>query len=354
MTAEGQQFGSGRMARWGDILRSCYHWEYWPAWVFYLPLTPLLLWEGLKAGHPLFFTRVNPAIPCGGLFGESKWGIMRLFPPGLFPPTAFVSGEPRTPDSLRESLNRAGVCYPLVAKPDVGERGHLVRRCPDEATLLDHLSAHPERCFLLQQWVNLPEELSVLAYRLPGEERVRVSSLCAKRFLSVLGDGRRRVEALLAEDLRGRRQLARLRREYPALLATVPPEGERLLVEPIGNHCRGTLFLDWNDRIGPALEETFRKVMGGMDGVHYGRFDLRCRSLEALERGEDFLVLEFNGVSSEPAHIYQPGRPLWKAYRDVVRHWRVIAAISRRLARQGVPAAEWRSLFTHYRRWRSG
>lgn len=353
MNRTGHMNGAGENPAWRDRLAGWYYWEYWPSWAFYLPLFPLYLWESLKAGDLLFFTRVNPSIPCGGLFGESKWQIMGLFPGGLFPATALVPGGTRSAETLRKYLADAGVRYPLVAKPDVGERGFLVRQCLDEVALLAHLSAHPDTDFLVQDWVDLPLELSVLCYRLPGEDRIRIASLCAKGFLTVWGDGRRSAEALLAEDLRGRRQLPRLRREYPALPASVPSAGETLLVEPIGNHCRGTLFLDWNARISPALEETFRRIMGQVEGVYYGRFDLRCRSLDALERGEDFRLLEFNGVSAEPAHIYQPGRSLGSAYRDVARLWKVIARISRMLAVQGVPKAGWRTVLSHYRRWKA-
>jgi hypothetical protein len=41
------------------------------------------------------------------------------------------------------------------------------------------------------------------------------------------------------------------------------------------------------------------------------------------------LVLEFNGASSDPAHIYQPGYSLLRAYGDMAYHWNAMYRISR-------------------------
>ena len=61
-----------------------------------------------------------------------------------------------------------------------------------------------------------------------------------------------------------------------------------------------------------------------MDGIYYGRFDLKCKSIELLEEGKGIHILEFNGVAGEPAHIYDPEFPVWKAYRDIYRHFKII------------------------------
>jgi hypothetical protein len=336
----------------GDRLRGLLTWEFWPAWLFYLPLLPCWLLMTLRAGHPLFFTRANPAIPGGGLFGESKRQIMSLFPPGLFPPTALLPAGIRDQETVRSLLDHQGLRYPLMAKPDVGERGRLVKPCPDEATLHQHLLAHPETDFLLQAYVDLPLELSVFYYRMPGEIRGAITSLCAKKFLAVQGDGRQSVGSLLAMEFRGRRQLGRLQQDHPELLARVPAAGETLQVEPVGNHCRGTVFLDWNHLVSPKLIALFDEISHQTEGLWYGRFDLRCSSLKDLERGESFSVLEYNGVSAEPAHIYQPGRSLGKAYANVLAHWSVLLRISRSQADRGVPAGSLASLRECWQRWR--
>ncbi|MDH5608851.1 MAG: hypothetical protein OEY56_05175 [Cyclobacteriaceae bacterium] len=39
--------------------------------------------------------------------------------------------------------------------------------------------------------------------------------------------------------------------------------------------------------------------------------------------------MELNGAGAEPGHIYQPGYPLWKAYRDIIWHLQKLGQISR-------------------------
>ena len=69
-------------------------------------------------------------------------------------------------------------------------------------------------------------------------------------------------------------------------------------------------------------------LLGSMPGVYYGRFDMRIGSWEELRKGENIRVLEFNGASSDPAHIYQPGYSLFRAYRDMAFHWKAMRQIA--------------------------
>ena len=119
-------------------------------------------------------------------------------------------------------------------------------------------------------------------------------------------------------------------------LSLVPESGEVVLLEAIGNHCRGTQFLNANHWITQELEKTVCAILSQMPGVFYGRFDLRTRSIEDLKAGREFSIMEFNGVGSEPAHIYDPSYPVWRAYKDLWKHWRVLYAISREQKKHGV------------------
>jgi len=73
-----------------------------------------------------------------------------------------------------------------------------------------------------------------------------------------------------------------------------------------------------------------------MDGIHYGRFDMKCESIELLQQGIAFRVLEFNGIASEPAHIYDPSYSLLQAYRDIFNHWEIIYNISKVQRKKGI------------------
>ncbi|MCH2044453.1 MAG: hypothetical protein MK212_10090 [Saprospiraceae bacterium] len=49
-------------------------------------------------------------------------------------------------------------------------------------------------------------------------------------------------------------------------------------MQPIGNHCRGTMFLDGNYLINEEMIEGFDKITSRIEGVYFSRYDLRCPS----------------------------------------------------------------------------
>jgi hypothetical protein len=63
-------------------------------------------------------------------------------------------------------------------------------------------------------------------------------------------------------------------------------------------------------------------------GFYYGRYDIKCTSLEDLYK-ENFIILEFNGAGSVPNHIYTGGYTLLSAYREILKHWNAMFRISK-------------------------
>ena len=49
----------------------------------------------------------------------------------------------------------------------------------------------------------------------------------------------------------------------------------------------------------------------------------------AMAKGEEFKIIEVNGVNSEPTHIHQSFHVLWKANRDIFYHMDLIYEISK-------------------------
>jgi len=139
--------------------------------------------------------------------------------------------------------------------------------------------------------------------------------------------------------------------EEPELLAEIPATGEVRLLEPIGNHCRGTAFLDACHLISPQLTRIFDQISLQTIGLYYGRFDLRCKSIDSLSLGQDFAILEYNGVAAEPAHIYHPGRSIWNAYRDILTHLNIVYCIAKVQKSKGVPTESFISLIHQGRKW---
>lgn len=256
------------------------------------------------------------------MVGEKKSDIFKLIPDQYIPKTLLIEKG----DIERAALEAERMGFPLIAKPDVGERGNWVSKLHS----LNELKKYVETCpvdFLLQEMVDYPIELGVFYVKYPGEQG-KVTSIVRKDFLSVAGDGQSTISELLKKNTRAV-MTADLESEYLQLIGQeIPADGERILIEPIGNHCRGTKFLNDNHEIDEALNEAFNKLADQIPDLYFGRFDIKCQSYEDLKELKSFMILELNGAGAEPAHIYQPGYPLWKAYRDILWHLSVLSDIS--------------------------
>ncbi|MCC7465039.1 MAG: hypothetical protein IT261_02155, partial [Saprospiraceae bacterium] len=310
-------------------------WEYHPWWLANIPVYGYWLWFAARARHLFFFSNVNPAIPLGGAMGESKWDILQLLPPEVVP--AMLLAEPEDEFSVvMDKLELAGLSFPLIAKPDVGERGFLVKKVENPAQLKEHLDRWKVR-FILQEFLAHPGEASVLYHLYPGPSgSFGITSVCLKEFLQITGDGQSSIRQLMQQQARSAFQLSRFEQEFPELLDRVPASGERVLLEPIGNHSRGTKFLNGNHLINEHMTRAFETICRQIPGIQYARFDLKTDSWEALQRGE-FKVMELNGVLGEPAHIYDPSHGMLRAYRDLWRHWRLLFRLHRAQKKSGQP-----------------
>lgn len=314
-------------------------------WAANLPVYGMYAWFALRARHLFFFSNANPAIPLGGAVGESKTAILDLLPAHLKPKSVlFPIGTPSY--EVERALSSVGISFPVVAKPDVGERGFLVEKLDDAAALRRHLERH-RADFIVQEFLSQSMEASVLFYRFP-DGRFGITSVCVKEFLQVTGDGISEVRHLMARVPRAAFQIERFEREQPDLLRQVPDAGQTLLLEPIGNHIRGTKFLNANHLIDTELEHAFEQICVAIDGVHFGRFDLKCTSVEALRRTE-IKVMELNGVFAEPAHVFDPNHGAWRAYRDYYRHWRLLFDLHRAQLRCGIKPTPHRAAFRFLR-----
>jgi len=312
-----------------------FNWEYWPIQLANFPVFLIVLWFGLRARKITFFTAVNPTIETGGLFGESKINILDQIPEKFLPKTVFVPKDSNFQEVKKQVLAKK-ITYPLIVKPDVGERGLLVEKIQQEADLEIYLKKHNVN-FLIQEFIDLPEEWAVMHHRFPNEKTGKITSICIKDPLKVTGNGVSTVRQLMEAFPRAILQLPRFEQQKPKLLNSIPKKEEVIILEPIGNHSRGTTFLNGNHLISQKMEAVFDAISNQMEGIYYGRFDMKCASAEAVERGE-FKVMEYNGIGAEPAHIYDPKFSFLKIYPTIYRHWKVIFKIYKIQRKKGVKA----------------
>ncbi len=326
------------------------NWEYWPFGVVHAPLFVYWIWLSAKARSLTFFSASNPGILMGGMFGESKFDVMERVPAHLKPKTIRIE-VPATTSSVVEVMNRNGFSFPIIFKPDLGERGWRVRRINNEHDIETYLQII-NMPFLVQEYVDLPLEFGVFYVRYPSEPSGRVVSIVGKEMLSVTGDGGRTLRQLILDKDRARLQWENLRLTFHDRLEEVIPDGTTIELVSIGNHCLGTKFLDANYLITDRLSQSFDEISRSIDGFYFGRFDLRTASHADLEAG-NIMIMELNGCGAEPAHIYQPGYSLLAALRVLFRHWHDIYRVSSENHARGVPYIPFKEARSIYRRFKS-
>lgn len=244
---------------------------------------------------------------------------------------------------------RHGLGWPLVLKPDAGQRGDgvaVVRSAAEAGRYLGRCRVDS----LVQE--HIPgSELGVFYARRPGEARGRVLSITEKRMPEVVGDGRRTVEELIWDDPRAVALADRYLAAQGDNRERVPASGERVPLVEIGTHCRGAVFLDGRRFATPELEAAVDRVSRAVDGFYFGRYDLRGESFEAIAAGE-FQVIELNGVTSEMTHVYDRRISLLEAWRTICGQWRLAFEIGAANRRRGVRPAPLRELLTALVRYR--
>lgn len=309
------------LSRWRRLTR----WEFWPWWVVYPPVVLYILWLGVKHRSFTLFTAANPGIPAGGLIGESKSAILDKLP------SEFVARQVQSE-------------FPLVVKPDAGQRGLgvAILRTPEE---WDRYFAKPRGKTIVQEYVP-GQEFGVFYYRLPNEERGQIFSITEKRPVGVVGDGASTLEELILRDERAVCLARYFLKRHAAQLARVLPAGEPFTLAELGTHCRGALFLDGAHMKTPELEAVMDLISRQFEGFFIGRYDIRTPSVEDFKRGQNFKIIELNGVTSEATHIYNPGYSLWNGWRTLAEQWRLTFEIAAQNRARGqaslTPGEVWR------------
>jgi membrane protein DedA with SNARE-associated domain len=332
-----------------------WRWEFWPAWVFYLPLVPWFLCLAVRYRSFTVWTAANPGItPAGGVVGESKADILAKLPPEWVVPTVLVPpGE--ADNRLRQVLGAIDNCswaFPLILKPDVGERGAGVRMVHEPQDIKKYLEANPGPV-VVQPFHPGPFEAGIFYYRLPGQERGQIFSITDKVFPVVSGDGQSTLEELIWAHPRYRMQAATFLARHSASVDRVLDADERFALATAGNHCQGTLFRDGDYLVTPELKQVFDSFSRSFNGFFIGRFDVRYANEDSFRHGREFAIVELNGVSSESTNLYDPSWPIWRAYRTLFRQWALLFRIGDANRRRGYRPTTFHDLIvllrTYYR-----
>ena len=285
----------------------------------------------------------------GGMLGESKYDVLSMVPNEYKPKTLLV----RRPTSKEEILNIIQIAhlqFPLIFKPDIGERGYMVKRIFNENDIVQYIEKL-RGDFLIQELVDLPIECGVFYTRLPNEKEGKVTSVVLKEMLTVTGNGKSTLKELILDKPRAKLQWEVLKDRHAEKLDKLIEKDVVIELNLIGNHCLGTKFLSGEHLINDRLSKAFDLISKQINDFYFGRYDLRCASIEDLYLGK-VKIMELNGCGAEPAHIYHPGFSLWKALRVLFTHWQNLYIISVQNHNRGVaymPISEGRMVYKKFK-----
>ncbi|MFT5083283.1 MAG: hypothetical protein ACI9Y1_001324, partial [Lentisphaeria bacterium] len=331
--------------------------EFWPAWIFYIPVAFYWVYLSCKYrnfGLPLV---VNPNIELGGMVGESKMAILndagQLASSYILP---FVAGELPATETLYnrdESLNahvenevvraaRAGVVFPFVVKPDLGCRGAGVCVVNSVDALARYFKSFPPgRQYMLQKLAPFVAEAGVFYERMPDAEAGSITSITLKYRPYVRGDGQRTLKQLILFDSRAHHLRDLYFAKNISRLAWVPAKGEWVTLAFAGSHCCGSVFRNGNEFISDAMTSKLDAILKDFPSFHYGRLDIKFKDMGSLMRGEDFVIIEVNGASSEATHIWDSRTGIIDVFATLFRQYRTLFEMGRLMRQRGhsVPSA---------------
>lgn len=315
------------------------NWEFWNFYVVYFPYIIYYIWLSFKARSFFWFSTSNPGIENAGFIGESKNSIFEKIPSEYLPNYFKVLHSDLFQKVVPKTIEN-NISYPFIAKPDVGERGQGVSKIQNEIEWeLYHLNAKTN--YLVQSFVPFELELGVFYYRFPNQQRGVVSSIVKKDFLKVVGNGILTLGELIESYPRARFRKVFLKQKFSNEWNNIPNDGKIIELEGIGNHVRGTTFLDATNLITTQVSRKFDEISSQISGFYFGRFDIRCTNEQDFLMGKNIKILELNGAGAEPAHIYQPGFSFLKAQMVLLSHLSVLYKISMQNHQNGHPFMNW-------------
>jgi membrane protein DedA with SNARE-associated domain len=332
-TWKGRRLLLGSLKRWTN-------WEFWSLKVFYFPVLLWIAWLAVKYRSLTVFTCSNPSIPAGGFVGESKdeiyQGLSNEITRSFLLPYVVINEHLSAEEKLlkaKQFLVENSLSFPVVLKPDSGQRGAGVKIVKSE-TELGALLLETQQRLLLQEFAD-GQEASVFYYRFPEQPSGKIFSITDKQFPKLIGDGKSTLEELILRDNRCICLADKYFEANRSRLNEIPQLNEPVQIIEIGTHARGAIFLDGARLFTKDLERKIDEICRSFQGFYFGRFDIRYASTADFQTGNNFKIIELNGVTSESTNIYDPKNSLITAYQTLFKQWQIAFEIGSQNKRNG-------------------
>jgi hypothetical protein len=316
-------------------------WQQWGFHWIYGPVYPLFVWYIIRSRFQFFFTASNPGIENGGFVMESKMKIYEQMPVALIPHTLFFEQGTKAL-TVKLTLEKFGLGYPVILKPDIGGGGRAVMLVKDELELERYLAIFKMN-FLLQEFIDYPNEIGLFLVKFPDTQKVVVTGITGKTQVAVKGDGIQTLGQLILQNPKLKKNWGYWKRQCKERLHETIKKGVEEVLVPVGNRRRGAAYFDWSHLSSVELKKLAVEIANKIPGFFYGRLDIKYNDWEEFLAGKNFSIIEVNGAGSGPAHIFDERHSIFFAWREIARHFRMLHRVSRQNKKAGyayMPFAE--------------
>lgn len=298
--------------------------EFWHPRIFEFPFYCYLAWQCLAHRLPVtHLAKANSALDHGEIGIGSKYHTQQQFDQQFFLPTQLVDAA-LDQDAKRELIKSfaAEFGFPVILKPDIGMVGKGIVKV-DSADAIDQCVAKLRDTYIVQQFTPFKVECGVFYVRKAGVPMI--TGINQKHFPAVTGNGVDTILTLAENHYRYTDHWSSFLQYFDT--SRVPEQGENVRLSFIGSHTMGCKFTDDTHLLTPSLEQAVFKIFEHQPDFNFGRLDVKAESIEALLQG-DFVVIEINGVSSLPTHMFDPANSLLQAYKIFMAHGKHLVEVA--------------------------
>lgn len=308
----------------------------WYNWFFkrqrlYISVFPYVMKLGIKSRSFAFFLAVNPGVKNSGFVNSSKFSILKQIPTEYLPSQEFIEfGESKT-KILERIRNNPGLGFPLIVKPDIGERGAGVRKVISEEELIQAIEEMNQN-LIIQEFIDKKYEMCILYYRIPGEANGTITSIGMKEFLTVQGDGISTIDELVRSDkkLSDLINLEKYFMEHPESIGRIVRKNTVFKLTYVASRREGILFRNYNYLHSKEMDMFFDMLTSEINEFYYGRYDIKIDDFASLESGSGLKIIEINGVNGQPIHAYDHSCFTANQRTQIMKyHWDIIYKISK-------------------------
>ena len=281
----------------------------------------LHIWNSIVSRRFFFYTVNNPSMFYSGAFLDNKSELLSNLSPRIVPKGFSHKGRI---EKLPKEID-----FPVIAKPEMGVAGLGIKKCNNLLELNTYMSISGNVAVRIESFVELAMEFGVMFYYYPETGTSEVS-IIEKRYPRVIGDGLSTLDELVNFATLKNQFIRRdeVKRRLVHSLNTVVEKGKVVILDYVGNASNGSSFHSINESINHnKLKKFLVEELYTQAGICFTRMDIKANSAKDLLNG-DFIIIEHNGVKSQPLNIYIKEGTLINRYRAYKHHWRSMRLIS--------------------------